>query len=489
MRSDQSRGRQDRDAVWRLTTPLRRPGLHPGPAGGFLLARRLAAVACGLLLLVAAAVALPRAVPAELAAASGAARPVAANGVPAFSHVFIIVLENKEYDAIIGNSRAPYLNQLAARYGLATQSYGLTHPSLPNYLALIAGSTFGNPQNCTDCFFNAPTLADQIEASGRTWKSYQESMPGPCTLGNTNLYVQRHNPFVYFDSIRLNAARCAAHVVPFTEYADDLARGTLPNYVWITPDLCNDMHDCPVAAGDAWLTQVVPTILGSAAYQNNGVLFITFDEGSTTAGCCNGAAGGRIVTLVISPLGKPSFQSAIPTTHYNLLRTVQDAWGLPPLGAAATSAPMSEYFLPSSISTPSPTPSPTPTPRPSASSTPSPGPSPTPGAVVCAPRPGVGVTSTPAGDGRLRVTLTANTAAGSLPNLLQSVQLTRLDNAVVEIGAQVGVTGTYALAPPAPTLTLYVRRTTPGAASTVALTARDACGDWPTLVGGGPSAF
>jgi acid phosphatase len=412
--------------------------------------------------------------------------------VPAFSHIFIIVMENKEFDRIIGSADAPYLNSLAARYGLATQYYALTHPSLPNYLALIGGSIFGNPSNCIDCFFNAPNLADQIEASGRTWKSYQESMPRPCTLGDAYPYAQRHNPFVYFDNIRLNTARCLAHVVPFTEFVDDLARGTLPHYVWITPDLCHDMHDCDVATGDAWLAQVVPSILDSTAYRNNGVLFITWDEGSTTAGCCGVAAGGRIVTLVLSPLGKPSFQSAIPTTHYSLLRTVEDAWGLAPLGGAANSAPMSEYFLASA----NPTSSPTPTPRPSPSSTPSPivpttpGPSATTvGQVVCTPRPSVGVTSTPTGDGRLLVTLFANTSGGTVLNRLQSLEFTRLDNAVVEIGSQVGVTGTYTLAPPVPAIALYLRRVAPGAASTAALVVRDGCGDWPTLIGGGPSAF
>jgi acid phosphatase len=384
------------------------------------------------------------------------APPADAGSVPSFSHVFTLVMENREYGAVIGNPAAPYLNGLAARYGLATQYYGVTHPSLPNYLALIGGSTFGVTSNCLDCHFNQPNLADQIEASGRTWKAYLEDMPAPCALPSSYPYAQQHNPFAYFDSIRTNAARCAAHVVPFTQLASDLATGALPHYVWITPNLCHSMHDCDVSTGDTWLSQVLPGILASPAFQENGVVFITWDEGTTSAGCCNGADGGRIVTLVLSPLGKPGFASAVPRTHYHLLRTIEDAWGLPPLGAAASSAPMSEFFAP---------------------------------LAACSPRPTVRITTMSSGDGRLRVTIAAGTNAGLPANLLQAVRFTRLANAVVEIGTQIGVTSTYAVAPPAPSLTLYVRRAVPDSAATVEATVRDGCGEWPTVFGGGPSAF
>src|SRR6266487_1810791 len=239
-------------------------------------------------------------------------RPTEATpAVPAFSHVFEIVMENKAYDRIIGSSSAPYINALAQQYGLATNFYAITHPSLPNYLALIGGSTFGVTRDCIDCFVNAPNLTDQIEASGKTWKAYMESMPSPCFVGDSGtLYRQKHNPFIYFDDIRLNPDRCN-RIVPFTQFDQDLTANTLPDYIWITPNMCNNMHDCSVSIGDSWLQTWVTRILASPAWQQNGVLFITFDEGKTNLGCCVNATGGQVVTLVISPLGKTAYQTPV----------------------------------------------------------------------------------------------------------------------------------------------------------------------------------
>ena len=266
--------------------------------------------------------------------------------VPTFSHIFTIVMENKEYKTVIGNPHAPYLNSLASTYAVATQYYAITHPSLPNYLALTAGSTFSINSDCTDCFQQASNLADQIEASGHTWKAYMESMPSPCYVGNSadGLYVQKHNPFLYYDDIRTNSNRCAAHDVPFTQFTTDLSANRLPNYVWITPNMCHDTHICSIAVGDTWLSQVVPSILQSTAFTQGGVLFITFDEGKTRDGCCNDAMGGKVATLVISPLIKKGMHSTIVETHYSLLRTVEEAWKLAALGEAAKSAAMTEYF-------------------------------------------------------------------------------------------------------------------------------------------------
>jgi hypothetical protein len=269
------------------------------------------------------------------------------NGIPAFSHIFVIMLENKEYNRVIGQSSAPYLNSLAQQYGLATNFYGTTHPSLPNYLATIGGDTFGVTSNCNDCFVAAPNLVDQLEAAGKSWKGYMEAMPSPCFVGDSGkLYRQKHNPFIYFDSIRLDAARCNK-IVPFTQFAGDLQSGNLPQFTWITPDMCNSMHDCSVSTGDAWVQTWVPQILASPAWQNNGLLVITFDEGSTDMGCCTHAAGGQIMTLVISPLGKPAYQSAVAYDHYSLLRTIENAWGLPELAKASCvcSPPMADFFV------------------------------------------------------------------------------------------------------------------------------------------------
>ena len=268
----------------------------------------------------------------------------ARSGLPAFSHVFLIVMENREYGSIIGSPDAPFINSLAASFGLATNYYATTHPSLPNYIALTAGTTFGIATNCTECFLDGPDLASQIERSGRTWKAYMEDMPSPCYLGaSAGGYALRHNPFLYYNSIRNNPARCG-RVVPFSQFNADLGANALPNFVWITPNLCNDMHDCDTSVGDAWLKHVASGILNSSAWRNGGVLIITWDEGDTETGCCGNSAGGQVATLIVAPGMNPGFRSTVPSTHYSLLRTVEDAWGLAPLGAAASSSPMREYF-------------------------------------------------------------------------------------------------------------------------------------------------
>ncbi len=313
------------------------------------------------------------------------------NSIPAFSHVFEIVMENHEASSIIGSSSAPYMNSLAQKYGLATNYYGIRHPSLPNYLALIGGDTFGITSDCTTCFVNAPNLVDQFEGAGKSWKAYMESMPKPCYIGDSgSLYRQKHNPFIYFDNIRKNTVRCN-NIVPLTQFDTDLQNQTVPDYVWITPNMCNDMHDCSVSTGDTWLKTWVGKILASPAWQQNGVLFITFDEGSTNAGCCIVAAGGKIVTLVISPLGKPSYQSSIAYDHYSLLRTIEEAWGLPLLANAGCdcSASMLDFFrsapsTPTATATPTepPTATATPTEPPTATATPTSLPLETPTAAI-----------------------------------------------------------------------------------------------------------
>jgi acid phosphatase len=270
--------------------------------------------------------------------------PPVAGTLPDFSHVFVIVMENREYGTIIGNPAAPYTNSLARSYALATNYFAVSHPSLPNYLALAAGDTFGITSDCTACFVNAPNIADQVEASGRSWRAYMEGMPSACFLGASGGgYAQKHNPFVYFTNIRNDPARCAAHVVPFTAFSTDLAGGSVPNYVWITPNMCNDMHDCATSVGDSWLANIVPQILASAAWRDGGVLFITWDEGSSSAGWMD-SWGGRVATLVISPYGRNGYQSSVLESHDNLLRTIEDAWHLGALGHAASHPAMREVF-------------------------------------------------------------------------------------------------------------------------------------------------
>ena len=276
-----------------------------------------------------------------LASASGAS-----STLPVFTHIVVIVMENHEYNEIIGSSSAPYINGLAKQYGLATHYYAASHPSLPNYLSLTAASTFGIADDCETCFVNQTNLADQIEASGRTWRAYMESMPSACDLNDTALYAMWHNPWLYYDDIRTNTARCNADVVPYTQFPTDLTSSHVPNFMWITPNLCSDMHDCAISTGDSWLSHNVPQILSSAALQNGGALFITWDEGNTDLGCCTNTAGGNVATLVISPMVAAGVSSTIAESHYSLVRTIEDAWGMPELNNAscACTPAMSEYF-------------------------------------------------------------------------------------------------------------------------------------------------
>ncbi len=247
-------------------------------------------------------------------------------------HVFLILMENRDASSVIGNSGAPYINQLAAQYATADQYYAIRHPSLPNYLALIGGDTFGVDSDCTDCFQSAPNLVDALEAKGKTWKSYQEDMPKPCFLGEgTATYALKHDPFLYFTDIRTNPARCN-RVVPLTQFDTDLAGGNTPDFTWITPNLIHDMHDGSVADGDKWLATFVPKILQSDAWKQQGELIIVWDEGEGNAGCCGVATGGRVPMLVITPNGPKGYHITPPLTHYSLLRTIEDQWSLMRIG-------------------------------------------------------------------------------------------------------------------------------------------------------------
>lgn len=271
--------------------------------------------------------------------AAGVAAQVAqtgADGVPAFDHIILIVLENHDYAQVVGSEDMPNFNRLAQENVLLTQYYAVAHPSLPNYLALIGGSTFGITTDCFSCFLDQPSLPDLLEASGRTWKTYQESMTAPCSLGiEPGGYDQNHNPFVYFNPIRKDTARCARSVVSLDQLDADLSAGSLPNFALIMPNLCNSGHDCGLATVDQWLGKMVDDLRASPALGQNSLIVITFDEASSDSrGCCGlpQKAGGRIPAVLISPLAKSGFQDDTPLSHYSLLKTMLFAWNLPGLG-------------------------------------------------------------------------------------------------------------------------------------------------------------
>jgi hypothetical protein len=243
-------------------------------------------------------------------------------------------MENKEDSDVLGNPAAPYANALARRYGLATQSYAITHPSLPNYLALTSGSTQGVSSDCTDCHVAARNIVDQLEAARISWRAYLEGLPSSCFKGAAaGGYAQKHNPFIYYQDIADSPRRCN-ELVGFSALARDLRAGALPTYVWVTPNLCDDTHDCPVAAGDRFLARTVPALLREIG--PHGFIVITWDEGSSDASCCGGvAAGGAIATIVAGPDVRRGGRDRAPVDHYGVLRTIEDALGLPPLGGAA----------------------------------------------------------------------------------------------------------------------------------------------------------
>jgi phosphatidylinositol-3-phosphatase len=258
--------------------------------------------------------------------------PMASSGRPA-PHVMVIVEENREYGSVIGDPSAPYINSLAAAYGVATQWYGVSHPSLPNYLALVSGSTQGVHDDGTGYTFAGPTLVDQLSARGIGWRAYMEDMPSPCDQAPASGgYAKKHDPFVYFSSITRDPTKCG-NVVPLGRLAAELASGTAPPFLWVTPNLCHDGHDCGTATADAWLRGEMQTVMASAWYRQGASVVVTWDEGASDRGCCAGAAGGQIPTLVVSPRGRQRLTT--PGDHDGTLRGIEEAYGVGLLGAAA----------------------------------------------------------------------------------------------------------------------------------------------------------
>jgi phospholipase C len=244
---------------------------------------------------------------------------------PRLQRIVVIVMENKGCTDVIGSRDAPYLNGLARRAAFAARSFALTAPSLPNYLGLTGGSTFGITSNCTSCSVRATNLVDQLERARVSWKAYMEDMPAPCYGGAfAGLYAKKHDPFMYYADVASSRSRCR-RVVPFTQLRADLARQALPRFVWITPNLCHDMHSCPVSDGDRFLAELVPQL--QRAVGPRGAIVVTWDEGS--------GSGRQIPTIVTGPAARAGVRSSVAYDHYSLLRTIEDAFGLAHLRGAA----------------------------------------------------------------------------------------------------------------------------------------------------------
>ena len=282
--------------------------------------------------------------PTPTATSSAAPTPTSTSspvtGLPNFSHVYIIIMENKEYSSIVGSSSAPYINSLISKYGLATNYYAVTHPSEPNYLALWSGSTQGVTDDGT-YNLSGQNIVDQLEPHGKTWRVFAQNVPLNCYTGatasggedGTGTYVRKHEPAISFTNVSGNSTRCA-NITDFTHFDPAAA-----DFELIVPNLCNDMHDCSIATGDSFLQGFVPKILNSPAWQQGGVLFLTWDEGTTST---NG--GGQVATVVISNAVTPGFTSGTLHNHYSLLHTIQNAWGLGCLNNSCSANDLGEFF-------------------------------------------------------------------------------------------------------------------------------------------------
>ena len=348
-----------------------------------------------------------------------------------FKHIFFIMMENHATDEIFGNTAdAPFINKLASQYAIATNYFGVTHPSLPNYLSALSGSFQGIWDDCkagagvtcapeefgpssgytnglelltpaeitsatnTPHMFSGKTLADQLEQHGISWKAYMQAAPSvgftgeyyPVDIVNgqpvpRKLYAQKHNPFMYFSSIRNSSARMQK-IVPFTQFTDDLKEGHVPNFAWISPDQCHDMHglssdnaravgipNCALPAsgldhsiiqlGDAYLQSTLTAIMASSAWKERSAIVIAWDEDDYAGynGCCYSPTGMNGTTLgganapfmvITSKDSQHIIDSSTPYNHYVLLATLENLWHLGCLANACNfgkTALMTKFFV------------------------------------------------------------------------------------------------------------------------------------------------
>jgi hypothetical protein len=242
-------------------------------------------------------------------------------------------MENHSYSQIVGDPTAPYETALAGQCGVATNYFAITHPSLPNYIALTSGDAQGITDDLGPGYhqLDVPSIFSQLGPGG--WRSLLESMPAShnCSLVDSGLYAIRHNPAAYYTNIRTD---CGTYDVRLGSTPDISAR-----FTFIAPNKCNDMHDCPVAAGDDWLKAFIPKLTSTAEYQaGSTAIFLTWDEDDARN------TGNRVPTLVISPSTVPGTQSATTFSHYALLHTTEEMLALPFIGGVASAPSMRSGF-------------------------------------------------------------------------------------------------------------------------------------------------
>jgi acid phosphatase len=249
---------------------------------------------------------------------------------------------------VIGTSAMPYLNSLVSQYGLATQYYADTHPSIGNYFMWTTGQILTNDDNQLPATFpiSADNAVREVLAVGKSWKQYAESIPSVGYTGGDTVgpdggnFATHHAPLLYMSDV-LNSPAQLQNIVPFTQFATDLASGNMPNYAFVTPNMCDDAHDCSLTVADNWLQTNIDPLIKSAQFQKDGLLVIAFDE----SGNDNTNGGGRVVAVIISPFAKPGYQSTTLYQHESVLRLMLEGLGIRTLPGAATTAPkMWEFF-------------------------------------------------------------------------------------------------------------------------------------------------
>jgi hypothetical protein len=304
------------------------------------------------------------------------------NHLKNFQHVWVVMMENTSDHSLIGNANAPYVNHLAQTVGYATNYYGVTHPSQPNYVAITSGSTNGVADD-NDHVVNATNVVDQLESHGKTWRDYQQSLSTcngdkfahSCGGPGNQLYERKHNPFVSYTDIASSASRMA-NVVDLDQLHTDLWSGHAPDYSFIAPDQCHDMHgigDTPanpcdfsneqsiISLGDTFLKGLVGEITSSPAWNGNSAIFVMWDESDftgsptdfgfgDTSGCCDAnPGGGHVLGLVLSHSDHAARTSDVPYNHYSALATIEDGWNLGCLANTCDTAnvtPMSDLVGP-----------------------------------------------------------------------------------------------------------------------------------------------
>jgi hypothetical protein len=275
--------------------------------------------------------------------------PAAASPPRQFPHptrVAVIVLENRSYEEVIGSASAPYINGLARRGALATRYYAISHPSLPNYIALTGGSVFGIKNDCSNCDAPGPNVVGQLDRAGISWKAYFEEMDSNSRPGSiTHEYNPHYNPFVYYETVR-GTPKDRARIVGFDGLNSDLKGGRLPRFAWIAPGVLHDGHNSTLAEADLYASQLVPKVL--RALGPKGILYLTWDEGGPNdwRGVPGQKGGGRVALIAAGGGARQHTRTAVPANHYALLRTIEANFQRRTLGqAGAKSTPLLRPLL------------------------------------------------------------------------------------------------------------------------------------------------